>query len=237
MCSEKPGEVFLQKTRWLYANLQSLIFFSVVCGSKTENKTPTDFGYGQVSKTFHITQGHLQTLVMDFWNIRNHSLIPHQLVHDMNPVTVLRPATQQMSFIFEMQFIIRIFVSCPHFCSCRSSQEHTTQQALLVYFQLDFTINTVLPSFPSTHQIYSRSNLSFSWCEAPQPLAGKELQCLTALSYFWTGSSRFALKWITSVSGNFKLFLLAPKSSWAVDFCFGLFYITKGFGSLSVTVF
>lgn len=155
---------------------------------------------------------------MDFCNIRNHSLIPHQLVHEMNPVTALRAATQQMAFVFEMQFIIRIFVSCSHFCSCRSSQEQPIQGALLIYFQLDFTINIVLPSVPSTHQIYSWSNLSFSWCETPQPLDGRELQCLTALSYFWAGSLR-----ITSVSGNFKLFLLAPKSSWAVDFCFGLY--------------
>lgn len=57
MCSEKPGEVFLQKTRWLYANLQSLIFFSVVCGSKTENKTPTDFGYGQVFQNISYYSG------------------------------------------------------------------------------------------------------------------------------------------------------------------------------------
>lgn len=52
---EKPGEVFLQKTRCLYADLKSLIFFSAVCGLKIDNKTPTDFGYGRFQNISYYT--------------------------------------------------------------------------------------------------------------------------------------------------------------------------------------
>lgn len=140
-----------------------------------------------------------------------HICIYQKLVHEVDPTTVLKPASQQMLFAFEMQLIIRILGSCPHFCSCRSSQEHTAHEDPLVAYQLSFAINIVLPSVPSTHQIYSRFNLSFNWHEVSWTLAGRELQCLTAVSYFWAGSSRFALKLITSVSVSFKLFLLASE--------------------------
>lgn len=152
-----------------------------------------------------------------------HICIYQKLVHEIDPTTVLRPATRQMLLAFEMQLIIRILGSCPHFCSCRSSQEHTAHEDPLVAYQLSFAINIVLPSVPSTHQIYSRFNLSSNWHKISWTLAGRELQCLTAVSYFWAGSSRFALKLITSISVSFKLFFffgLKRFLGWGFLFCF-----------------
>lgn len=134
--------------------------------------------------------------------------------------TVLSPATQQILFAFEMQLTIRNSMSCPHFYSCQSSQEHTAHGAFLVAFLLGFNINIVPSSLPSAHQIHSKFNLSFKWHEVPCPPAGRELQCLTAVSYVWAWSSRSALKLIKSVSASFKWFLLATKDSQAVEFCF-----------------
>lgn len=75
-CSGKSGEAFVQKARWLCANVPSLIFFSAMCGWDIGNMTLTDFGCDQISRAFHFTQSHLQPQAGGSCGIRNQSLVP-----------------------------------------------------------------------------------------------------------------------------------------------------------------
>lgn len=134
--------------------------------------------------------------------IREEDLCLPKAGYEMVQTSVLSPATHQILCAFEIQLIIRISMPCPHFCSCQSSQKHTLHGAFLIAFN----ISLVPSSLPSTHQIHSTSNLSFNWHEVACPLAGRELQCLMAVSYFWAWSSRSALKLIKSVSVSFNDF-------------------------------
>lgn len=130
------------------------------------NMTLTDFGCDQDPKLFtlHRAISSPRQWAPGLLEIRAwfQVCVYQKLVYEMVQTTVLSPATRQILFAFEMQLLIRISMSCPHFYSCRSSQEHTAHGAFLVAFQLGFNINTVPPSFPSTHQIHSRSNVSFN---------------------------------------------------------------------------
>lgn len=76
-------------------------------------------------------------------------------------LTTFENLSTQILFFLETWLIIRISMSCPHFNSCQSNQEHSAHGAFLVAFQLSFNINIVPPSVPSTRQTHRMSNLSF----------------------------------------------------------------------------
>lgn len=123
-------------------------------------------------------------------------------------------------------------MSWPHFYSCWSSQEHRAHGAFLVAFQPGFNINIVAPSLPSTQQIHSKSNLSFNWHEVLCPLAGRELQYLMAVSYFWAWRTRSALKSIKSVAASLKCFFVDHKGFLCSRFLFS-FLLQRFLGVIS----